>query len=150
MSDLKLNLGCGADRREGWTGVDLFRGPAVDVVHDLDVGPWPFADAAAHSILARHVFEHVADPVLFMAECHRVLEPGGLLWLVTPHWRSRDAYTDPTHRRFPTENTFDYWVKGTFLREHHGQAYAAVEFAYRRPVEVVGGELHVTLAKALP
>lgn len=35
--------------------------PGIDVVHDLDVGPWPFEDGAASSIEAKDVFEHVND-----------------------------------------------------------------------------------------
>lgn len=45
-----------------------------------------FADGAATWILAEHVIEHV--PYLagygFLAECHRVLEPGGILRLCFP------------------------------------------------------------------
>lgn len=150
MSDwTRLNLGCGNDRREGYIGVDLFDGPQVDQIHDLDRGPWPWLDSSVHHILARHVFEHVQDPVLFMAECWRVLRPGHSLDVVTPHWKSRDAYTDPTHRRFPTEHTFDYWVPGTSLRQHHGGAYHGVSFQYATTPSIIGGELHVTLIKTV-
>lgn len=142
-----LNLGCGAARIPGLIGVDLFEGPAVDIVHNLDVGPWPWDDCSVHGILARHVFEHVNDPVLFMAECWRVLAPDNLLHIQTPHWKSRDAYTDPTHKRFPTEHTFDYWVDGTELRKHHGAAYSGVTFVYNQGPTIVGGALHVVLAK---
>lgn len=144
-----LNLGCGADRRDGYTGVDLYAAPGVDVVHNLDFAPWPWSDGQVHHILARHVFEHVNDPVLFMAECWRVLRPGGTLDIVTPHWKSRDAYTDPTHKRFPTEYTFDYWVPGKMLRQHHGQAYKGVTFTYASAPSIIGGELHVNLIKTL-
>lgn len=142
-----LNLGCGADWRPGLINVDLFESPTVDVVHNLDVGPWPWDDCSVTNILARHVFEHVADPVLFMAECWRVLAPGGLLRIDTPHWKSRDAFTDPTHKRFPTEHTFDYWVDGTELRKHHGAAYSGVTFAYTYGPEIIGGALHVVLMR---
>jgi predicted SAM-dependent methyltransferase len=146
---IKLNLGCGADRRPGFIGVDLFDGPQVDQIHDLDHGPWPWDDASAEHILARHIFEHVSDPVLFMAESWRVLRPGGMLEVATPHWKSRDAYTDPTHRRFPTEHTFDYWVPGTFLRQHHGAAYTGVTFQYACQPSIVAGQLLVNLIKTV-
>jgi predicted SAM-dependent methyltransferase len=145
--ELRLNLGCGQHRATGWTGVDLFEGPAVDVIHNLDVGPWPWEAGSVAAILARHIFEHVNDAPLFMAECHRILTPGGKLYIETPHWKSRDAYTDPTHKRFPTEHTFDYWVKDRPLRVHHGGAYGGIEFDYQRPPEIVGGTLQVTLVR---
>jgi len=118
-------------------------------VHDLDVRPWPFETNSVTRIEAKDVFEHVVDAVGFMTETHRILKPGMVLHIRTPHWRSMDAYTDPTHRRFPTEHTFDYWIPGTVLYTHHNAAYGAV--AFRRLFITVdpGGTLDVTLAKPL-
>jgi 2-polyprenyl-3-methyl-5-hydroxy-6-metoxy-1,4-benzoquinol methylase len=45
----------------------------------------PFADRAFDAVLASDVIEHVADPDAFLAGCHRVLRPGGLLFLATPN-----------------------------------------------------------------
>lgn len=148
---MRLNLGCGEDIRDGWVNVDLFQDPRV-VRADLDRTHWAWwADGAAQEILARHIFEHVESAPHFMAQCWRVLAPGGRLEIETPHWMSRDAYTDPTHRRFPTEHTFDYWVPGTFLRENHGAAYKrqGIAFTYAKPPWVNGGTLFVSLVKAL-
>lgn len=143
---MRLNLGCGTDLREGWVNVDRSAVPGVDVVHDLDRGPWPFQDGEADRILARDVFEHVNDPIMFMTECWRVLEPDGALFLKTPHWRHRDAYTDPTHRRYSTEATFDYWIPGTVLYHLHNAAYGGVAFQ-SGPLQVQAGAIHVTLFK---
>jgi 2-polyprenyl-3-methyl-5-hydroxy-6-metoxy-1,4-benzoquinol methylase len=50
-----------------------------------------------------HVLEHLHDPVAALADCHRLLGPGGRLWLATPnidslghaaygpHWRGLEA-----------------------------------------------------------
>lgn len=150
MSLLWLNLGCGGDRRKDpWLGVDRVEGPAVDQVVDLNEGPWPWADNAVDRILAQDIFEHVDDAVLFMTECWRVLMPGGALFLKTPHWRHRDAYTDPTHKRFPTEHTFDYWIPGTVLHDLHGAAYGGVGFM-PGPLLVREGAIHLTLFKVEP
>lgn len=119
---MRLNLGCGQKRLGGYVNVDISPAVSPDIVHDLDVGPWPFESGAASHILADSVFEHVSDPILFMAECHRVLEPGGILELIVPHYESPDAFTDPTHKRFCTPNTFDYWIKGTLLYDNAGLA----------------------------
>jgi SAM-dependent methyltransferase len=143
---LSLNLGCGSDRLDGFVNVDIAALPEVDVVHDLDVLPWPWKDGSVQQILAQDVFEHVANPIGFMTESHRVLEPGGLLTLKSPHWRHRDAFTDPTHRRFCTEHTWDYWIKDTHLYERHGRAYGGVAFNLARR-ETHSGAIFMSLIK---
>jgi 2-polyprenyl-3-methyl-5-hydroxy-6-metoxy-1,4-benzoquinol methylase len=54
-------------------------------------------------ITLSHVLEHVHDPAAMLADCHRLLKPGGLLWIATPntasyghahfgrHWRGLEA-----------------------------------------------------------
>jgi SAM-dependent methyltransferase len=122
----KLNLGSGIDALPGYTNVDAMLVPGVDVLHNLDVEPWPWNDRTITEIRAFDVFEHVNDPLLFMRECHRVMKPDGLLNLHTCYWKSKNAFTDPTHRRFCTEETFDYWIPGTYLHSRYGAAYASV------------------------
>ena len=125
--------------------------PGVDVVHDLDVAPWPWETAEVERIDAKDVFEHVMDPITFMVEAHRVLIPGGLLHIRTPYFKSKDAFTDPTHRRFPTEFTFDYWISGTVLFGLHNAAYGGVSFI-KHPSGIyldAQGSLDVSLVKAV-
>lgn len=125
---VNLNLGCGRLLLPEHVNVDRVPGPGIDVVHDLDAAPWPWQDGAAENITARDVFEHVRDPITFMTECWRVLVLGGKLRIHTPHWRFEDAYTDPTHLRFPTEHTFDYWIPGTALYQTNNRFYGGVAF----------------------
>lgn len=120
----RLNLGCGTDIDPGMVNADLVALPGVDVVCDLDQ-PWPWKDATACYIKASHVFEHVADPVLFMSEAWRVLAPGGLLDIRVPYWRHIFAFTDPTHKRFCTEMTWDYWVPGQDLHAAYGPGFGS-------------------------
>lgn len=141
-----LNLGCGSQSMEGFVNVDLVKQDGVDVVHDLDVHPWPFDDGSVTQIQAIDVFEHVADPIGFMTEAHRVLARGEMLVMKTPHYKCRDAFTDPTHRRFPTEHTWDYWIPGTALFERSNTAYGGVSFDLVRR-EVFNGAIHIQLLK---
>ncbi len=143
---MRLNLGCGSRLAEGCVNVDVVKLDGVDVVHDLDVLPWPWADGSADQIVAQDVFEHVNDPIGFMTESHRVLVPGGALFIKSPHYRHRDAFTDPTHRRFCTEHTWDYWIRGTTLFNDHGPAYGGVAFALGGR-EVVHGAIFMHLYK---
>ena len=142
---MRVNLGSGSRPIPGWVNVDRANLPTVDVVADLDVCPWPFESGSVDQIAAVDVFEHVADAVMFMTECHRILAPNRLLFIQTPFYRSRDAFTDPTHKRFPTEHTFDYWLPGTVLFNEHNPAYGSVSFA--KVTMEIGNNIQITLRK---
>jgi predicted SAM-dependent methyltransferase len=147
---VRVNLGCGLDILPGWVNVDASGqlGPSVNV-WDLDDIPWEWAgDCSASEIRARDIFEHVDDPVGFMCECHRILVPGGPLRMQTTYWQWVDAFTDPTHKRFPTEQTFDYWVRGTALYEAQNAQMGGVEFVKVRVEPNPGtGQMDVVLRK---
>lgn len=81
---LRLHVGSGDKRLEGWVNIDLKPLPGVDVVADVTRG-LRFSDAEA--VFAEHFLEHLAvgDALAFLAEVHRVLAPGGWLRLSTPN-----------------------------------------------------------------
>jgi SAM-dependent methyltransferase len=105
-----LDLGCGPNKTPGAFGVDAHPFDGVDLVHDLDVLPWPLADGSYDRIVAHHIIEHVADAVAFMREIHRVAAPGAHIEIVTPHFSNRSVYVDPTHRRAFSVRTFDLFT----------------------------------------
>jgi SAM-dependent methyltransferase len=96
---MKLNLGCGGDVREGFVNVDLRKhSPRVDVAHDLNDLPWPWADESCELIVAKAVLEHLRITLIdSLNECWRILHPGGRLWLKIPYWKHGNSYLDPTH-----------------------------------------------------
>jgi SAM-dependent methyltransferase len=104
-----LNLGCGTDIRPGCVNLDRAALPGVDVVHNLDVLPLPFAERQFDHIVAKDVLEHV-DYVNVLRELHRILKPGGTLFIQVPHFTSVDNYIDPTHRHRFSVRTFDFFV----------------------------------------
>lgn len=85
MADkLKLNLGCGYNRLEGWLNLDISAASAADRVmpaHDLDL-----PDRCASAARAAQLVEHLGffRTRFFLSECWRVLEPGAALVLETP------------------------------------------------------------------
>lgn len=81
---VRLHVGAGRERLEGWVNLDVQDLPGVDVVADVTDG-LDFSEAEA--IYAEHFLEHlrVDAAVDFLAECHRVLAPGRWLRLSTPN-----------------------------------------------------------------
>lgn len=142
-----LNLGSGSSCLDEWVNLDRVDSPGVDVVWDVDLYPWPFSPGEFNEVRACQLFEHVIDPVGFMAEAWRVLTLGGLLIIVTPHWQSENSYTDPTHIRHCTERTWDYWCEGTALRTQFGPAYGDGFSFDREMVCRSGDDIHAHLRK---
>jgi len=105
----KLNVGCGNDIKAGWINLDIAPLPGVDVVHDLIRFPWPFEDNQFSEILMINVLEHLPDTIRAMEELHRISQPGCKLTIRIPYYNSPDMFTDPTHRAFFNEHTFDFF-----------------------------------------
>ncbi len=130
-----LLLGCGHSRLKkvfmsdspGWTGklvtLDMNPNCGADVVFDMSsmtgVGPdfilkpqLPFIDFEFDELAAYDVLEHFGSQgnwrawFDFMAECHRILKPGGLFGIIVPI--GADALADPGHTRFFHENHFGF------------------------------------------
>lgn len=108
-----LELGCGFSKTKGAFGVDIIEGSAADLIHDLDVFPYPLADSAWDRIICRDVLEHVSDFVRTMEEIWRVGSPAAVVEIVGPFMSSVNYYSDPTHRRAFTSRSFDYFIQGT-------------------------------------
>ncbi len=71
-------------------GVDIQPAPCPNnfrevKVANLNVEPIPYADASFDSVFAGETFEHVSNPVRLLAECNRVLRPGGACVITTPN-----------------------------------------------------------------
>jgi SAM-dependent methyltransferase len=105
----QLDVGCGTRKLPGFLGIDSLAGPEVDVVHDLDFCPWPFAENSFSRIVCRHSLGHLDDIVAVVEELHRITAPGGIIEIVAPHFSSDNFFTDVTHRRAFGYRSMDYF-----------------------------------------
>lgn len=84
---MKLNIGCGNKRLDGYTGVDIVPRPAADIVAPANA--IPLADGSADEVLSVHQVEHCfrweVPPML--REWFRLLKPGGRLVIECPDLR---------------------------------------------------------------
>lgn len=61
---------------------DVSAGPEIDRVLEAD-GRTAEADAAYDVVFSAQVLEHLPDPDAYLRECHRILRPGGRLFVST-------------------------------------------------------------------
>lgn len=96
---MKLDLGCGRNKKEGFIGVDSLSFPEVDIVHDL-TKTWPWENDSIEEVHCSHTVEHLTaeERIFFVNELYRVLKVGGKATIITPHWCSTRAYGDLTHK----------------------------------------------------
>jgi SAM-dependent methyltransferase len=107
-----LHLGSGQKYMPGAVNVDLTENTKPDVVHDLNVRPWPFETSSFDEIHAFDVIEHLDNVLKTVEEIHRVGRPGATVYITVPHFSSDGAFTDPTHRQYFGAMTFDYMTDG--------------------------------------
>lgn len=134
-----VDLGCGGVKQvPGSLGVDRWPAPGVDLVADLE-GPLPLATASVDRVFAVHVLEHLHGLLPMLAEVHRVLVPGGLLYSLTPYWRHDNTWADPTHLRGFSPQTFKYLCEphtgASLWRPHEVAVDADTVFATLEPVK---------------
>jgi SAM-dependent methyltransferase len=109
-----LDIGCGINKFPGAIGLDRSLSTRADVIADLDRFPYPLRDSSFREIRAIHVIEHVADVIKMMEEVHRLLAPGGRLFIATPHYTDFSSFCDPTHR----------WHLNSFSLRYFGDDHA--------------------------
>lgn len=118
---IRINLGSGKDRKEGFVNVDWDRATLPEVVHDLNSLPYPFPDNAASLIVASHVLEHLDRPFAVMRELHRILAPDGILIVKVPHMSRGFTHAEHCHG---FDVTFPLYFRKDFL----GSGYQGFEF----------------------
>jgi hypothetical protein len=105
------------DNNREWgqlTTLDIDPSANPDVLHDLNVVPWPFENESFNEIHAYEVFEHLGKQGDFKSffdhfyECWRLLKPLGVLCGTVPALNSRWLWGDPGHTRAISEESLTF------------------------------------------
>lgn len=130
---MKLNLGSDFDYKEGYVNLDRHEenGTHPDVIHDLNVFPYPFGDNTFNYIYASHILEHLDNVLEVMNELHRISKPGCVIEIKVPYWTSYNTWVDITHKRAFTYNSFSQ-LCGFFDSKGRGKnvGYQNILFKY--------------------
>ena len=81
-----LNIGCGSHFHGDWVNLDVAPRDSAVMPHDVTHHPLPFAEGTFDAVYHSHVLEHLPKSAVpaFLAECLRVLKPGGTLRIAIP------------------------------------------------------------------
>jgi predicted SAM-dependent methyltransferase len=107
-----LDLGCGSSKTAGSYGIDVRVQKGVDLVFDLE-REFPLRSSCADVVRLSHVIEHMNNLIGLMEEVYRICRPGAVVQVIVPYYTSRGAFRDPTHVRYITEDTFQYFEPPT-------------------------------------
>lgn len=119
---IRLDIGCGENKQdENFVGMDVRPLEGVDIVHDINVHPWPLPDGCVSLAVASHLVEHIPRTALngngetifpfmaFMNEVWRVMQVGGQFAIAMPYAGSPGYFQDPTHCNPCNEITWAYF-----------------------------------------
>lgn len=150
MDDIKLDVGCGKNCKQGFIGVDAIKLDGVSIICNIDKEKLPFEDSSVSEIYTHMLLEHCVNIVDIMNEFHRVLKNNGKITIIVPYGTTHQFVQDPTHKTPFNEDTFrkyfinknyvsafsDYRIKGFFKEVdihifgkdiNHLQLYAEME-----------------------
>lgn len=135
-SGIRLDIGCGENKQDdNFVGLDVRKFDCVDIVHDINVHPWPLPDECVSLAVASHLVEHIPRVVLgkngetifpffdFMNEVWRIMQVGGQFAIAMPYATSQGFYQDPTHVNPCNHITWAYFDPKAYSAYGEGTLY---------------------------
>lgn len=116
-ASIRLHLGCGETRLEGFVNIDVRETCATDVVRDVtDLSC--YGDESVARIETYHMIEHLseADGYRLLRECWRILRPLGVIVIECPNIK---ACGEALHQSIPNSRGWRMAFEGIY-----GQRYA--------------------------
>jgi len=116
---VKLNLGCGLDKRSGYVNIDVREDVKPDLAINLeDELLKRFQDESVEEIFAKDFIEHLSWRIVedFIRDCFRVLKKGGKMFIQTPDLEAifNTTIRNPNYRFGELEGfkAISFWVYG--------------------------------------
>jgi predicted SAM-dependent methyltransferase len=117
-SERKLHLGTGSNPYVGWLNTDVADFRRLNQVVYLDARKrFPLPDSSFDLVFTEHMIEHLTYPEgrHCLAECHRILRPGGRIRVATPSIDQLIQLYDP--RLTDLQRGYMRWATETFITE---------------------------------
>jgi hypothetical protein len=102
MNDIKINIGGGYKRYDGFLNIDIDPNTKPDNLMNLDDPnlQLPFDNDTVSEVKAYHILEHIGDNYFkVLQELYRVCKRGAIIDIQVPHPFHEVYLNDPTHKR---------------------------------------------------
>jgi len=116
---MRLNLGCGLDKRQAYDNIDFRKSIKPDLLADLEKTYLRmFKEESVDEILMKDFLEHLSWRVIeaFLRDCWRVLKRGGRVWIQTPNLEAilKRVVLDPDYKfgNLPGWKAISFWIYG--------------------------------------
>ena len=113
--EVRLNLGCGYRKHDGYVNIDNRKEVNPDLCCDVTEG-LPYSDDSVDEVKAIDFLEHIpiGKTIAVIEEIYRVLKPEGKFLHFTPSTEGRGAFQDPTHVSFWNVNSWLYYMEDLY------------------------------------
>lgn len=148
-----IDLGGGLAPAPGHTNIDIIE--EADIFWDLNKG-LPTAGKGmtdyiplfiVEGIRCHQVLEHLDTIIPLMNDCYDVMKPGAEFEISTPYALSEQCWTDPTHKRGYTKDTFQYFLKDSPFQKEKDEYKITANFTLVSCEIKDGWNLEVLLKK---
>lgn len=138
---MKLHLGCGNEKLKGYVNCDISKEVNPDKIVDLEKPLKMFKDNSVEEIIINHSLEHISNFISLMEEFHRICKKNAIIKIRVPYFAYPGAFQDPTHVRFFTLKTFDYFTPENKLNFYSKARFKIIEkklcFFVTRPSKLI-------------
>lgn len=117
---IKLHVGCGYHKFDGWTRLDVLEEVDPDIQCDLDKEGIPLPDNCVTEVHADYILEHVDNVLALMQEIWRVCVSGSKVYIGVPYFGWAGAHKDPTHKHYFDPESYRYWNSKDTSVPHYG------------------------------
>ena len=108
---MKIDLGCGVNKKEGFTGVDLIED--ADIQKDMYEYLQTLSDNSVEAVRAYHSLEHLnkEEFLRVFKEILRVCKNGSRIEVGVPYHSQAVNITNPYHKGYFNEHTFRFFCR---------------------------------------
>jgi ubiquinone/menaquinone biosynthesis C-methylase UbiE len=87
---MNIDVGCGVNKKEGYIGIDIERGPVRDIVASNNF--LPLKDGCIDKVYTRRSLQHTEDDNKALSEFYRVVKDGGEVEVITASYKGYFYY----------------------------------------------------------